>query len=77
MRTAGIVAGIVLALRIAQYVGAPLAISAKPMALGLLNAQFAGAACIAALPPIECPSSVAGSVFIAPSVSSTSAAMLV
>ncbi len=34
------------------------------------------AACIAALPPIECPSSVAGNALIASSVRNTSIAML-
>jgi uncharacterized membrane protein YjjP (DUF1212 family) len=49
MRTAGIVAGIVVALDIAQRLGAPLTISAKPIAFGPLGYQFAGAALIAAL----------------------------
>ena len=49
MRTAGIVAGILVALDLAQRLGAPLMISAKPVALGPLGYQFAGAAIIAAL----------------------------
>jgi uncharacterized membrane protein YjjP (DUF1212 family) len=49
MRTAGIVAGIVIALDLAQRLGAPLTISAQPIALGPLSYQFAGAALIAVL----------------------------
>jgi len=49
MRTAGIVAGILIALDLAQRLDAPLTISAKPIALGPLGYQFAGAAVIAAL----------------------------
>lgn len=49
MRTAGIVAGIVIALRLAQNMGAPLSISADPVAFGPLGAQFVGVALIAAL----------------------------
>jgi uncharacterized membrane protein YjjP (DUF1212 family) len=49
MRTAGIVAGILVALDLAQRLDAPLTISAKPIALGPLGYQFAGAAVIAAL----------------------------
>jgi uncharacterized membrane protein YjjP (DUF1212 family) len=49
MRTAGIVAGIVLALRLAQQLGAPLTISAKPAAFGSLGAQFVAVGLIAAL----------------------------
>ena len=37
MRTAGIVAGIVIALRLAQQLGAPLSISADPIALGPID----------------------------------------
>jgi uncharacterized membrane protein YjjP (DUF1212 family) len=48
LRTAGIVAGIVVALRIAQQVGAPLSISARPVAFGPPGAQFIAVALIAA-----------------------------
>jgi uncharacterized membrane protein YjjP (DUF1212 family) len=48
LRTAGIVAGIVVALRVAQQVGAPLSISARPVAFGPLGAQFTAVALIAA-----------------------------
>lgn len=48
MRTAGIVAGIVIALRVAQYAGAPLSLSASPAVLSPLGAQFTGATLIAA-----------------------------
>ncbi len=48
MRTVGIVAGIVAGLRLAQSIGVSLSISASPVALGALGAQFAGAALIAA-----------------------------
>lgn len=48
MRTAGIVVGIVVALNLAQRMGAPLSISPDPVALGGLGAQFVGAALIAA-----------------------------
>jgi uncharacterized membrane protein YjjP (DUF1212 family) len=47
LRTAGIVAGIVVALRVAQQVGAPLTISARPAAFGPLGAQFIAVALIA------------------------------
>ncbi len=49
MRTAGIVAGIVIALRLVQQVGEPLTISADPIALGALGYQFVAAGLIAAL----------------------------
>ncbi len=49
MRTAGVVAGIVIALRLAQQVGAPLAISAKAAAFGSLGAQFLAVGLIAIL----------------------------
>jgi uncharacterized membrane protein YjjP (DUF1212 family) len=49
MRTAGVVAGIVVALRLAQQVGAPLTISAKAPAFGSLGAQFAAVGLIAVL----------------------------
>jgi uncharacterized membrane protein YjjP (DUF1212 family) len=49
MRTGGIVAGIVIALRVAQRVGAPLSISADPVAFGPLGAQFIAVGLIAAL----------------------------
>jgi uncharacterized membrane protein YjjP (DUF1212 family) len=49
MRTAGIVAGIVIALRLAQQVGAPLSITTELGAFGPLAAQFVGVALIAAL----------------------------
>lgn len=48
LRTAGIVAGIAVALRVAQQVGAPLTISAEPVALGPIGYTVAGAALIAA-----------------------------
>src|SRR6185369_16250592 len=48
LRTAGIVAGIVVALRVAQQVGAPLTISPRPAAYGPLGAQFVAVALIAA-----------------------------
>jgi uncharacterized membrane protein YjjP (DUF1212 family) len=48
LRTAGIVAGIVVALRIAQQVGAPLTISARPVAFGPIGTQFIAVALIAA-----------------------------
>jgi uncharacterized membrane protein YjjP (DUF1212 family) len=47
LRTAGIVAGIVVALRVAQQVGAPLTISARPVAFGPLGAQFIAVALVA------------------------------
>lgn len=47
MRTGGIVAGIVGGLALAQYLGAPLTISAEPIALGPLGAQFAAAGLVA------------------------------
>jgi uncharacterized membrane protein YjjP (DUF1212 family) len=47
MRTAGIVAGIVIALRLAQNVGAPLSISANPIAFGPPWAQFTAVGLIA------------------------------
>lgn len=47
MRTGGIVAGIVAGLALAQYLGAPLTISAEPIALGPPTAQFAAAGLIA------------------------------
>ncbi len=43
MRTAGIIAGIILALHFARRVGAPVALSPNPVALGSLAAQFSGA----------------------------------
>ena len=49
MRTAGIVAGIVIGLRLAQEMGAHLSISAQPVAFGALGAQFAAVAVIATL----------------------------
>jgi uncharacterized membrane protein YjjP (DUF1212 family) len=49
MRTAGVVAGIVVALRLAQQVGAPLTISAKAAAFGPLGAQFIAVGLIAVL----------------------------
>ncbi len=49
MRTAGIVAGILVALDLAQRLGASMTISAKPLAYGPLGYQFAGAAVIAAM----------------------------
>lgn len=49
MRTGGIVAGIVVALRLVQHMGAPLTISAAPIAFGALGYQFLAAALIAAL----------------------------
>jgi uncharacterized membrane protein YjjP (DUF1212 family) len=49
MRTGGIVAGIVAGVALAHYLGAPLTISAEPIALGPLSAQFAAAALIAAM----------------------------
>jgi uncharacterized membrane protein YjjP (DUF1212 family) len=48
MRTAGIVAGIVIALRLAQNMGTPLSISADPNALGPIGAQFVAVGLIAA-----------------------------
>ncbi|HEX6872846.1 MAG TPA: threonine/serine exporter family protein [Micromonosporaceae bacterium] len=48
LRTAGIVAGIAVALRVVQEVGATLAISTRPMAHGPLVAQFVGVALTAA-----------------------------
>jgi uncharacterized membrane protein YjjP (DUF1212 family) len=48
LKTAGIVAGIVVALRVAQQIGAPLTISARPAAFGPLGAQFVAVALIAA-----------------------------
>jgi uncharacterized membrane protein YjjP (DUF1212 family) len=47
MRTAGIVAGIVIALRLAQNLGAPLSISASPIAFGPPWAQFTAVGLIA------------------------------
>jgi uncharacterized membrane protein YjjB (DUF3815 family) len=47
MRTAGIVAGIVIALRLAQNVGAPLSISANSIAFGPPWAQFTAVGLIA------------------------------
>jgi uncharacterized membrane protein YjjP (DUF1212 family) len=47
MRTGGIVAGIVTGLALAHYIGAPLTISAEPMAFGSPGAQYAAAALIA------------------------------
>lgn len=44
MLTAGIVVGIVLALKVAPHLGAPLRISPDPIGLGALWAQFIGAA---------------------------------
>jgi uncharacterized membrane protein YjjP (DUF1212 family) len=49
MRTAGIVAGIVIALRLAQTMDVPLALSANPIAFGPLGAQFAAVGLLAAL----------------------------
>jgi len=49
LRTGGIVAGIVIALRLAQRFGAPLTLSAEPFAYGPVAAQFIGAGLIAAL----------------------------
>jgi uncharacterized membrane protein YjjP (DUF1212 family) len=49
MRTAGIVAGIVIALRLVQHMGAPLTISAAPIAFGVPWAQFVAVGLIAAL----------------------------
>jgi uncharacterized membrane protein YjjP (DUF1212 family) len=43
MRTAGIVVGIVASLELASLLGAPLAISPNPVALGPLGAQLVGA----------------------------------
>jgi uncharacterized membrane protein YjjP (DUF1212 family) len=48
MRTGGIVAGIVIALRLAQKIGAPLALSADPFAFGPFAFQLVGAGLIAA-----------------------------
>jgi uncharacterized membrane protein YjjP (DUF1212 family) len=48
MRTGGIVAGIVIALRLAQTVGAPMTLSADPFTFGPIAYQFVGAAMIAA-----------------------------
>jgi uncharacterized membrane protein YjjP (DUF1212 family) len=48
LRTSGIVAGIAVGLRVAQQVGAPLTISARPVALGPVGYTIAGAALIAA-----------------------------
>jgi uncharacterized membrane protein YjjP (DUF1212 family) len=47
MRTAGIVGGILIALRLAQQMGAPLTISAKPAAFGSLGAQLTAVGLIA------------------------------
>ncbi len=47
MRTGGIVGGIVVGLALAEYLGAPLTISAEPIALGPLPAQFAAAGLVA------------------------------
>ena len=44
MRTAGIVVGIVLALKLAPHLGAPVRISPDPVGLSALWAQFVGAA---------------------------------
>jgi uncharacterized membrane protein YjjP (DUF1212 family) len=44
MRTAGIVVGIVLALKIVPHLGAPVRISPNPVGLSVLWAQFVGAA---------------------------------
>src|SRR5690606_16239465 len=49
MRTGGIVAGIAAGLALAHYLGAPLSISAEPIALGPPGTQFAAAALIAAM----------------------------
>jgi uncharacterized membrane protein YjjP (DUF1212 family) len=49
MRTAGIVAGIVIGLRLAQVMAAPLSLSANPNPFGPLGAQFAAVGLIAAL----------------------------
>jgi uncharacterized membrane protein YjjP (DUF1212 family) len=49
MRTAGIVAGIVAALALAKYLGVVLTISAEPLALGPLWAQFVAVGLIAAM----------------------------
>jgi uncharacterized membrane protein YjjP (DUF1212 family) len=48
IRTAGIVAGIAVGLRIAQQLGAPLTISASPVALGPVGTTIIGASLIAA-----------------------------
>jgi uncharacterized membrane protein YjjP (DUF1212 family) len=48
MRTAGIVAGIVIALRLAQNIGAPLTLSAEPFDFGPFAFQLFGAGLIAA-----------------------------
>jgi uncharacterized membrane protein YjjP (DUF1212 family) len=48
MRTAGIVAGIIMALRLAQNTPAPLTLSGDPVAFGPLGAQFAAVGLIAA-----------------------------
>jgi uncharacterized membrane protein YjjB (DUF3815 family) len=49
MRTGGIVAGIVVGLAVAQYFGVSMTISAEPLALGALWAQFTAAGLIAAM----------------------------
>jgi uncharacterized membrane protein YjjP (DUF1212 family) len=49
MRTVGIVSGIVIGIRLATAVGAPLSIAANPVHYGPLGAQFAGATVTAAL----------------------------
>ncbi len=49
MRTGGIVAGIVIALRLVQQLGAALTISADPIAFGTLGYQFVAVGLIAAL----------------------------
>ena len=49
MRTGGIVAGIVAGLALAHYLDAPLTISAEPIELGPLGAQFAAAGLVAAM----------------------------
>src|SRR5262249_20259419 len=48
LRTAGIVAGIVVRLRLARQVGAPLPLSPRSAAFGPLGAQFVAVALIAA-----------------------------